>query len=167
VDLRQALSECLESRFSSTYTSRVACWFSHAPVHPRSGLAPPEKAVLTIFFDRARKRKWRCGTPRLFFEIRVVRRRALEMSDLGSETSSTRGQNHPKTAVSLRCRWDKRREVSLQPQLRPACRKYAEMCRGREGMGLLLGRMWVRTAPVLPPWAPSLLQLPTWKSTGL
>lgn len=34
-------------------------------------------------------------------------------------------------------------------------------------MEVLIGKMWVRTVPVLPPQAPNLLQLPTWKSTGL
>lgn len=43
----------------------------------------------------------------------------------------------------------------------------AGLLRGREGMEVLIGRMWVRTAPLLPPWATNLLQLPTWNSTGL
>lgn len=34
-------------------------------------------------------------------------------------------------------------------------------------MGVLVGKLYIRTAPVLPLQAPSLLQLPTWKCTGL
>ena len=77
--------------------------------------------------------------PRCFYEMYVGRKRALEMSDPSSETSNG-GQNHPKTALSLRCRGDvsgepARGEVLLQLQLRPACRKYPGMCRAREGQG--------------------------------
>lgn len=66
VYLRQAASEYLESRFFSTYSSHMAWLFSHALIHSRSGLTPPEKAVLTIFSDAARKRKWSCNMPRWF-----------------------------------------------------------------------------------------------------
>lgn len=87
----------------------------------------------------------------------VVRKQALEISDLGSETTSAGEQNQPKTAISLRCRGETqaerlfRGEVLLQLQLGPACRKCIGMCRGREGMGVLVGKMWFRTPPVLPP----------------
>lgn len=65
--------------------------------------------------------------PGLFSEKYVVRKWAMGMSDRGSETSSTGGQNHLKTALSLRCRGDVSGEaawgeVLLQLQLRPACR---------------------------------------------
>lgn len=139
--------------------------FSHALIHPCSDLAPPEKAVLTIFFDTARKRKWRRGTSRLFYEMYVVRELALEMSDLGS----TGGQNNPKTAISLKCRGDVGGEVLGEglASAEASMQKNHGMCRGRERMEVLIGKIWVRTMPVLPPGAPNLLQLPACKSTGL
>lgn len=95
----------------------------------------------------------------------MVRELALEMSDLGS----TGGQNNPKTAISLKCRGDVGGEVlgGGLASAEASMQKNDGMCRGRERMEVLMGKIWVRTMPVLPPGAPNLLQLPACKSTGL
>lgn len=108
--------------------------------------------------------------PRLLCEMYVIRKQALDISAQGSETSSTGGQNHCKTDVSLRCRGDTSGEAAQgrAPVAAPAetsMQKIPWYVQGRDGTA-----PWEdvsQDCTVLPPRAPSLLQLPAWTSTWL
>lgn len=164
VYLRQAASEYLESRFSSTYSSHMAWLFSHALIHSHSGLTPPEKADLTIFSDIVKKRKWSCNLPRWFS---VVKKWALEVSGPKLwNCLSWRAKPKP----FLTCRGDVSEdtaleELLLQLKLKLACRKYCGMCQRGSRQGWKCSVGWC--ALVFPPWSPSLLHLPTWKNTQI